>query len=218
MVSTKVEVVPPPVTPVAPIPPVVTPVLQEDKRVPIAGAMKVMVQTMTYANTIPQFGFCDEILCDKLVDIRKQAKSIADKKGIKLSYLPFILKAMSNALKEFPSLNAHVLDPECTEVIYKASHNIGIAMDTPRGLLVPNVKNVQNLSILGIAAEIDRLQKLGPKLGKADLTGGTISISNIGSIGGTYAKPLLLKPEVCVICLGVACSCSLRIRQTLSFR
>lgn len=189
-------------TPAVPSAPPAAAILQEDKRVPVTGAMKVMVQTMNYANTVPQFGFCDEIICDKLVEIRKQAKSLADKKGIKLSYLPFIMKAMSNALKEFPSLNAHVLDPECTEVIYKASHNIGLAMDTPRGLLVPNVKNVQNLSIMAIAAELDRLQKLGPKLGKADLTGGTISISNIGSIGGTYAKPLLLKPEVMICALG----------------
>jgi 2-oxoisovalerate dehydrogenase E2 component (dihydrolipoyl transacylase) len=176
----------------------------EDKRVPITGVARVMVQTMTYANSIPQFGFCDEVLCDALVEVRKGAKSIAEKKGLKLSYMPFILKAISNALKQFPSLNAHVNDVECSEVVYKGSHNIGFAMDTSRGLLVPNVKGVQNMSILDIARELDRLQKLGEagKMGKPDLTGGTFTISNIGSIGGTYAKPILLKPEVMIGALG----------------
>jgi 2-oxoisovalerate dehydrogenase E2 component (dihydrolipoyl transacylase) len=187
--------------PAPPVPPVV--VQAEDKRVPVTGLAKVMVQTMTYSNSIPQFGFCDEVICDALVEMRKGAKLIAHKKGLKLSYMPFILKAISNALKQFPSLNAHV-NADCSEVVYRGSHNIGFAMDTSRGLLVPNVKGVQNLSILDIAIELDRLQNLGEagKLGKPDLTGGTFTISNIGSIGGTYAKPLLLKPEVMIGALG----------------
>lgn len=86
----------------------------------------------------------------------------------------------------------------------KASHNIGIAMDTERGLIVPNVKNVQVHSVFEIATELNRLQKLGSlgQLSTTDLTGGTFTLSNIGSIGGTYAKPVILPPEVAIGALG----------------
>jgi len=163
-----------------------------------------MVQTMTAANAVPQLGYCEEINMDALVKLRKELKPIAESQGVKLSYMPFILKATSNALKQFPSLNAHVTDADCSEVVYKGAHNIGMAMDTPRGLLVPNVKNVHDKSILEIAQELQRLQELGSagKLGASDLTGGTFTLSNIGSIGGTYASPIIVLPEVMIGALG----------------
>merc|ERR1712110_590721 len=84
------------------------------------------------------------------------------------------------------------------------SHNIALAMDTPMGLLVPSIKGVQNLSVFEIALELNRLQQLGVagKLSTSDLTGGTFSLSNIGSIGGTYAKPVILPPQVAIGALG----------------
>ena len=126
-------------------------------------------------------------------------KPMAERRGIKLSYMPFIIKATSLALRDFPGLNAHT-NADCTEVVHRASHNIGIAMDTPRGLLVPNVKNCQSKSILEIATELLQLQALGKegKLGREHLTGGTFTLSNIGSIGGTYASPILVLPEVAI--------------------
>ena len=89
-------------------------------------------------------------------------------------------------------------------ITYKASHNIGLAMDTPMGLLVPNIKGVQQLTVFEIAVELSRLHALGlaGKLTSADLSGGTFSLSNIGSIGGPYAKPVILPPEVAIGALG----------------
>ena len=89
-------------------------------------------------------------------------------------------------------------------IFIKSAHNIGLAMDTPRGLLVPNVKNCEQRSILDIAYEINRLQALGTanKLGEEELTGGTFTLSNIGSIGGTYASPVILAPQVAIGALG----------------
>lgn len=131
-----------------------------DVDVPITGIQRVMVKTMTAAALIPTFGFADEICMDNLVKLRKKILPAAQKHNIKPSYFAFILKAMSLALSRHPSINAHV-NSDCTSVKLKGSHNIGVAMDTPRGLLVPNIKNVQNLSVLEIAAELQRLQALG---------------------------------------------------------
>lgn len=130
-------------------------------------------------------------------------KNTAEKHHIKLSYMPFIIKAVSLALREYPILNAHA-NADASQVVLKASHNIGIAMNTPRGLIVPNVKNVQNKSIFEIASNLTELQELGRenKLGKEHLTGGTFSLSNIGTIGGTYASPLLVVPEVAIAAIG----------------
>ena len=100
-------------------------------------------------------------------------------------------------------MNSYVSKDESTQTI-KSAHNIGLAMDTPRGLLVPNVKNCEQRSILDIAYEINRLQALGTanKLGEEELTGGTFTLSNIGSIGGTYASPVILAPQVAIGALG----------------
>lgn len=113
------------------------------------------------------------------------------------------LQAVSLALTEFPILNS-IVDANCENITYKAAHNIGIAMDTPEGLVVPSVKNVQTLSIYDIAVELNRMQTLGAagKLTNAELTGGTFSLSNIGVIGGTYARPVILPPEVAIGALG----------------
>jgi len=162
-----------------------------------------MAKTMTTANTVPHFGYCDEIVVDQLARLRDELKPLADSRGVKLSYMPFILKAVSLALKRYPILNSSV-NPEVTKLLYKASHNLGVAMDTPNGLIVPNIKDVQVLSIFEIAQELNRLHRLGKegKLAKADLTGGTFTLSNIGAIGGTYAKPVLMPPEVAIGALG----------------
>jgi 2-oxoisovalerate dehydrogenase E2 component (dihydrolipoyl transacylase) len=181
------------------LPPSTTPLA--DRNEPIKGIRKAMVKTMTQANSVPHFTYCDEYDMSELVKLRKQLKK--QNKDLKISYLPFIIKACSQALNNFPILNAHV-DSKCENITYKGSHNIGLAMDTKDGLLVPNIKNVQQLSINQIANELNRLQQLGKegKLSTDDLTGGTFSLSNIGVIGGTYAVPILLLPEVAIGALG----------------
>ncbi|XP_056894367.1 lipoamide acyltransferase component of branched-chain alpha-keto acid dehydrogenase complex, mitochondrial isoform X1 [Takifugu flavidus] len=175
----------------------------KDVTEPLKGFHKAMVKTMTAALKIPHFGYCDEVDLSRLVALRKDLKPVAEFRGVKLSYMPFFIKAASLGLMHFPILNASV-DEACQNITYKASHNIGLAMDTTQGLLVPNVKNVQVLSVLQIAQELNRLQVLGAagQLGSADLSGGTFTLSNIGSIGGTYAKPVILPPEVAIGALG----------------
>lgn len=175
----------------------------KDRTEPLNGFQKAMVKTMTAALKIPHLGFCEEVDLTQLVRLRSELKGMAESRGVKLSYMPFFIKAASLGLLQFPILNSSV-DEGCQNITYKASHNIGLAMDTPQGLLVPNVKGVQALSLFDVAVELNRLQALGSagQLGTADLTGGTFTLSNIGSIGGTYAKPVILPPEVAIGALG----------------
>ncbi|TKC40987.1 hypothetical protein EI555_000628, partial [Monodon monoceros] len=201
--SPKAESMPPPPKPkerTIPIPISKPPVFTgKDRTEPI----KAMVKTMSAALKIPHFGYCDDVDLTELVKLREELKPIAFARGIKLSFMPFFLKAASLGLLQFPILNASV-DENCQNITYKASHNIGIAMDTEQGLIVPNVKNIQVRSIFEIATELNRLQKLGSagQLSATDLTGGTFTLSNIGSIGGTYARPVILPPEVAIGALG----------------
>ncbi|XP_056379324.1 lipoamide acyltransferase component of branched-chain alpha-keto acid dehydrogenase complex, mitochondrial isoform X3 [Hyla sarda] len=175
----------------------------KDVTEPLKGFHKAMVKTMTAALKIPHFGYCDEVDLTALVKLREDLKPMVEARGVRLSFMPFFLKAGSLGLLQYPILNASV-DENCQNITYKASHNIGIAMDTLQGLIVPNVKNVQVRSIFEIAAELNRLQSLGAsgQLGAADLTGGTFTLSNIGSIGGTYAKPVIMPPEVAIGAIG----------------
>ncbi|XP_042604684.1 lipoamide acyltransferase component of branched-chain alpha-keto acid dehydrogenase complex, mitochondrial isoform X2 [Cyprinus carpio] len=190
--------------PSVPTPAIPKPVFTgKDHTEPIKGFQKAMVKTMSAALKIPHFGYKDEVDLSQLVRLRSELKGLAESRGVKLSYMPFFIKAASLGLLHFPILNSS-LDENCTNITYKAAHNIGLAMDTSQGLLVPNVKNVQMLSVFEIAVELNRLQTLGAagQLGTADLTGGTFTVSNIGSIGGTYAKPVILPPEVAIGALG----------------
>ncbi|XP_072919497.1 lipoamide acyltransferase component of branched-chain alpha-keto acid dehydrogenase complex, mitochondrial isoform X1 [Hemitrygon akajei] len=207
------EIVPPPPEPTSPtakgaptVPKPITPkipFMDKDRTEPVKGIRKAMVKTMSVALKIPHFGYCDEVDLTSLVKLRKELKAVTEDRGIKLSFMPFFLKAASLGLLQYPVLNAS-LDENCQFITYKASHNIGIAMDTQQGLIVPVVKNVQILSVFEIAAELNRLLTLGSanQLGTNDLTGGTFTLSNIGTIGGTYAKPVILPPEVAIGAVG----------------
>jgi 2-oxoisovalerate dehydrogenase E2 component (dihydrolipoyl transacylase) len=164
-----------------------------------------MFKTMTRSLSIPQLLFTDELNIDALSALRRKlAKDPTNPQ--KLTYLSFVLKAVSLALEEYPLLNAKVdtTDPNRPKLIMRTNHNIGVAMDTPQGLIVPNVKNVAARSVLDIAAEISRLSALGKegKLTPADLAGGTITVSNIGNIGGTYVSPLIVPNEVAILGIG----------------
>jgi len=185
-------------------PPRPAPVVHGKDRVEKTSFMvKAMTKSMEEALKIPHFGYSDEVNMSQLVKLRSELKAGCLERGIKLSYMPFIVKACSMALLHFPVLNSS-LDHKAETITYKASHNIAIAMDTPVGLLVPSIKNVQGLSVFEIAVELNRLQQLGSagKLSTGDLSGGTFSLSNIGSIGGTYAKPVILPPQVAIGALG----------------
>lgn len=119
----------------------------------------------------------------KVTKLSQLRKDLKDKEKISLSFLPFFVKALSNALKKYPVLNTSI-DNNCENIYYHSSHNIGIAMDTKAGLAVPVVKNIENKGLVEIADEIKRLIKSGKdgNFSPADLTGGTFTISNIGSV------------------------------------
>jgi len=163
-----------------------------------------MMTQMNAANAVPCFLMCDEVRMDNLMACRMQLKPLAEKYGVaKFTLMPLIIKATSLALAEHPLLNSSVSEDGST-LIKKGQHNIGLAMDTPNGLLVPNVKDVRSKSLLEIAADLQRLQAAASagKLGVADLKGGTFSISNIGNLGATYTGPVINLPEVAIGGLG----------------
>lgn len=167
-----------------------------------------MFKTMTHSLSIPHFLYTDEVNITTLSSLRSQLNASRPATQPKLSYLPFIIKALSIALESYPLLNARIddqTDPSHPRLVMRSQHNIGVAMDTPQGLLVPNIKNVNNLSMLTIASEIQRLQSLAlaSKLTPSDLTGGTITVTNIGSIGGTYVSPIIAsRNEVAIMGIG----------------
>ena len=167
-----------------------------------------MFKSMTRSLTIPHLLYADEIDITTISTLRKRI-NVHPVNTQKLSYLPFIIKAVSLALEDFPLVNARVEvgnAQEAPQLIMREKHNVGVAMDTPQGLLVPNVKDVSSLSILEIASELTRLQSSARegKLSISDMTGGTITVSNIGSIGGTYVAPVLVRSEVAILGIGRA--------------
>ncbi|KAF7393291.1 hypothetical protein HZH66_009124 [Vespula vulgaris] len=176
---------------------------QTGKTIPIKKYSKHMWTTMTQSLSIPHFVYSDECNITELIRYRNEVKDSLKEQGISLSLMPFLIKAASKALQVIPELNGWLDEgKQCIRVSEK--HNIGIAMDTPEGLIVPNIKDVQNLGILCIAKELNRLQELGKKasISLADLTDATFSLSNIGVIGGSYTKPVILSPQIAIGAFG----------------
>ena len=179
-------------------------VVQLDHIEPIKGIKAIMAAAMSESvATIPHFTYADEVNMSELIALRTELKERYIKQGIRLTMMPFFIKALSLSLKQFPILNSQV-NEDCTELKYLASHNIGMAVDSPSGLLVPNIKNVQDLSIVEIAEHSNRLteQARAGRMSPNDLKGGTITISNVGAIGGTIATPIISKPQVAIVALG----------------
>lgn len=170
----------------------------------IRGVKAAMAKQMAESvRTIPHFTYADEFDLTQVLALQKQLKARYQDQGIRITMMPLFIKALSLALKEFPLMNAQVND-ECTEITYFDDHNIGMAVDTKIGLLVPNIKQVQNKSLLEVAQEVSRLTEAARegKVAQADMKGGTITISNIGVIGGTVATPIINKPEAAIVALG----------------
>jgi 2-oxoisovalerate dehydrogenase E2 component (dihydrolipoyl transacylase) len=175
---------------------------------PLTPVQNGMFKQMTRSLSIPHFLYSDSVDLTGLNALRKKFNANKEK-GQRLTPLPFIVKAVSLSLQQFPLLNAHLdttTNPEKPQMLIKGQHNIGIAVDSPAGLLVPVVKNVQSHSIESLAAEISRLSKLGRegKLTTADLTGATFTVSNIGSIGGAAVSPVIVSPQVGILGIGKA--------------
>lgn len=172
----------------------------EDRK-PFRGIRKKIAENLVRSKqTIPHFTHGDEVDVTELVAWRAQMKDQAAEYGIKLTYLPFVMKALVTTCREFPMFNTS-LDDIKQELVTKHYYNVGFAADTPEGLMVPNVKNVESKNILQIAKDIKDLADKARqgKLAPDDMRQGTITITNIGSIGGNYATPIINHPETAII-------------------
>ena len=172
-----------------------------EERMPLRGIRKKMSERMHQSKTTAaHFTYVDEIDMTELVKLREQMKPLTDKKNIKLTYLPFIVKACVAALKEMPLLNAS-LDDAKGEIVLKKYYNIGIAAATDEGLVVPVVKEADRKSLVEIAADIERLAKTARegKLQLHDIQGGTFTITSLGAMGGLFATPIVNYPEVAIL-------------------
>lgn len=188
-------------TPSTPKPSYQSPAGAIEERVPLVGVRKKIAENLQKAKQIiPHFTLMDEADVTQLVGFRESLKEAAEKAGTKVTYLPFVMKALIATIREFPMLNASI-DDAAGEVVYKKYFNLGFAADTPNGLLVPVVKNADQKSILDISKDIIDLSTRARdgKLKLDEMKNATITITNIGSVGGAYATPVINHPEVAIL-------------------
>lgn len=172
----------------------------QEERVSMRGIRKKIAENMQMAkHVIPHFTLMEEARADQLINFRSQAKNAAEKYGVKVTYLPFIMKALIATCREFPMFNASI-DDEAQEIVYKKYFNLGFAADTPNGLMVPVIKQADQKSLLQISEEIVELadKARNGKLALDEMKGATITVTNIGSVGGLYATPIINHPEVAI--------------------
>ena len=173
-------------------------------RVPMTPVRKAIAKNMVAQKTsLPHVTLFDEVEVSGIVAHRKAYKEQVVEQGVKLTYLPYVVKALVAVVRKFPELNAHI-DMAAQEIVYAKDYNVGIAVDTPNGLFVPVIKQADQKSILIISKEVAELAELA-KLGKlkpADMSGGTITISNIGSARGAWFTPVINVGESAILGLG----------------
>uniref|UniRef100_UPI00047E21BB dihydrolipoamide acetyltransferase family protein n=1 Tax=Acholeplasma equifetale TaxID=264634 RepID=UPI00047E21BB len=176
----------------------------EFETVKISRLRKAISNAMVRSKTmIPHTVLMDEINVNALVEFRSKAKGVAEQKGVKLTYLAFIAKAVVIALKEFPLFNAS-FNHDTDEVYIKKYINLGIAVDTPDGLIVPNIKNAQNLSVFELATQIRTLadDTIARKISLDQQQNGTFTITNFGSAGIAFGTPVINYPELAILGVG----------------
>ncbi|MFA6801069.1 MAG: 2-oxo acid dehydrogenase subunit E2 [Acholeplasmataceae bacterium] len=172
--------------------------------VPISRLRKAIVKSMTLSKQIiPHTVMMDEVVIDELVELRKKLKPLAEAEGIKLTYMAFIFKATLMALKKFPYFNAS-FDQENEQMILKKFYNIGMAVDTPDGLIVPNIKNAEQLTLFGLAKEIQEVGQATKerKVSLDKLQNTTFSITNFGAANVSLGTPIINHPEVGILGVG----------------
>ncbi|MFC4683223.1 dihydrolipoamide acetyltransferase family protein [Exiguobacterium sp. s149] len=175
-----------------------------ETREKIRGIRKAISKAMVNSkHTAPHVTLMDEVDVTKLVALRKEFKQVAADQGVKLTYLPFVVKALTAAAKAYPAINASIDDVN-EEIVYKNYFNIGIAADTDNGLVVPVVKEADRKSIYALATNINELagKAREGKLAGDDMKGGSITITNIGSAGGQWFTPVINHPEVAILGIG----------------
>jgi pyruvate dehydrogenase E2 component (dihydrolipoamide acetyltransferase) len=174
------------------------------ERVPLKGMRKTIAQAMVKSkSTIPHVANLDEAEVTKLLALKAKAKERAAQKNIHLTLLPFVIKAVIGALQEHPYLNSS-LDDEKSEIVVKKYYNMGIAVDTKDGLMVPVVKNVRGKNLFQLASELEALSDKARNrtIDLADLRGGTFTITNYGAMGGIWGFPVIHHPEVAILGMG----------------
>ena len=175
-----------------------------ETREKMSGIRKAIAKAMVHSKqTAPHVTLMDEVDVTKLVAHRKQFKDIAAEKGIKLTFLPYVVKALVAMLREYPQFNVS-FDDATEEIIQKHYYNVGIAADTEKGLLVPVVKHADRKSIFSVSKEINELadKARSGKLAPHEMKGGSMSITNIGSAGGQWFTPVINHPEVAILGIG----------------
>ena len=174
------------------------------RRVPLRGLRRRIARTMTQAwTTIPHITGFDEVDVSALVAARARLRPVAEARGQRLTYLPFVVKAVTVALREFPIVNAS-LDDAAGEIVYHGVARIGIATASPDGLLVPVLKDAAGLTLLELQAEIDRLAERARTRTATpeELHGGTFTITNFGALGGWQAAPIIRPGEAAILGVG----------------
>jgi pyruvate dehydrogenase E2 component (dihydrolipoamide acetyltransferase) len=172
-----------------------------DERQPIRGLRKRIFENMARSkHTAAHFHYIDEVDVAAIVSLKDRARPYAEKAGVKLTFLPFIVKAVVAALKRHPRLNSNV-DEAAMELVLRKTYDIGIATSTDAGLMVPVVRGCDRLSILEIASEIDRVARAARdgKSQKEDLGGSSFTITSLGKLGGLFAPPIINYPEVGIL-------------------
>ncbi len=171
---------------------------------PLSQIRKAIARQMTLSkHTAAHMTVFEETEVSRLVAFRNEQKQKFDRLGVKLSYLPFILKAVVAGLKKYPVLNSEI-DLENNRLIYKYDYHIGIAVDAPEGLVVPVIRDVDRLSIYDLAVKINDLAERARqrKISLSELKGGTFTITNYGAIAGIYGTPIINYPEVAILGVG----------------
>ena len=176
----------------------------EDQRQPLTGLRKRVAEHMERSwRTIPHATAFDEIDGGALIALRQALKPIAEQRGVRLTYMPLLIKLLIPLLKEFPIFNAS-LDEEKREIVYKRSYHIGVATDSPEGLLVPVMRNADRLTLMEVAAKLEKLIEGAQKrtLALPEVSGSTFTLNNVGSFGGGSGTPIINYPEAAILAVG----------------
>jgi pyruvate dehydrogenase E2 component (dihydrolipoamide acetyltransferase) len=172
-----------------------------DERIPFRGVRKKIAENMHRARaTAAHFTYVEECDVTELVALRKRARARAEERGIKLSFLPFIVKAVCAGLKKYPIVNSTLDEPK-GEIVLRKRYHIGVAAATAEGLIVPVVRDADQRSLFELARGIDELSERA-RTGRAsrdEITGSTFTISSLGTLGGLLATPIINFPEVAIL-------------------
>ncbi len=181
--------------------PTARPTVTGDVRIPFRGVRRKIAEHMVRTQReVAQFTYVEEVDATELVELRDKAEQRLAHHGVKLTYLPFFIRAAVEALKRHPQLNAY-LDEKAAEIVQRHEYHIGIAAQTPEGLMVPVIRNAERRSVLDLAREVERLANAARtgKMAQQDLGDSTFTITSLGVLGGLVATPIVNYPEVAIM-------------------